>query len=74
MFGGFVLIVLRRVADPKYSPALTVEDEDDDEYEDDKMRFGERSFYHRWFLPLSGQKTILSQKFPTYECMESRNT
>ena len=70
MFGGFVLIVLRRVADPKYSPALTVEDED----EDDKMRFDERSFYHRWFLPLSGQKTILSQKFPTYEGTESRNT
>ena len=69
MFGGFVVIVLKRVADPKYSPALTVEDEDDDGYEDDKMRFGER-----WFLPLSGQKTTLSQKFPTYEGMESRKT
>jgi len=45
MFGGFLLIVLRRVSDPTYSSALTVEDEDD------KMHFGER-----WFLPRRGNR------------------
>ena len=34
MFGGFVLIVLRRVADPTYSPAPTVEDEDEGAFDE----------------------------------------